>query len=874
MTAVLRWRPRILVAFAAVTSLAAATLVDGPGYDTARVPMQTGAIWLASNKTGQASLVDGTVGEVRARAPVAEPGASLKVAQRANSAFVADQKTGRLSRVDTATEHITRSDVVLPVSGGLVLRPAPDLLYAVDSQSGTVVPVSPDTMRPTGPSKILSEALRPDSVVVDGGGRLWAIDDMTGDLVWLADGERRTRTTGSRTGHLAVAAGLPVLVDSGRGTAELLDPETGAVTRSVRPALHDGDVVALSESSDRSRVVIANTTRRELITCAFDTGTCAEPVEIGGEGARFGPPVEVGDHAVVPDHATGRAVVVDLVDARVVTQRLLFEEPVRFELLTRDGMVFFNDATSDRAGVLELDGEIMTITKYTETPAGDDQAPPKTDPRVQAEQITRTGLPERKPGLGIERQTAQPAQPDPGPAAQRAFISITPGNRGEVGSEFELTLTLLPAVDADIRWLFGDGTANYGSTVRNTWYTPGTYTVEALATLDSGKKALATTVVTVDPVGAPLHIARLSVQRPKPVVGEQVHFSADASGNPDSWSWTVTAVDQRTPVATAGTAAFGHRFTAPGRYTVSLTIGRGGRTATYSQELTVARGAVEGWGGNLWGQLNIPPAAKSGVIAIAAGGGHNLALKADGSVVAWGSSNTYGELDLPPETSNGVIAVAAGEMHGLALKANGTVIGWGGRNMFGQGVVPPAAQSEVVAIAAGRDHSLALKKDGSVIAWGYGLQGQTTVPSGAKSGVIAISGGGSHSTALKSDGSVIVWGGDSTEENPVTEVPAAAATGVVAIASESSSCLALKSDGSVIGWGSDAQRQISVPPAAKSGVVAISSFFWHVLALKADGSVVAWGTDLFGDGTTRVPPQYGSGVLAVAAGKLYSLVLV
>jgi hypothetical protein len=38
--------------------------------------------------------------------------------------------------------------------------------------------------------------------------------------------------------------------------------------------------------------------------------------------------------------------------------------------------------------------------------------------------------------------------------------------------------------------------------------------------------------------------------------------------------------------------------------------------------------------------------------------------------------------------------------------------------------------------------------------------------------------------------------------------------------------------------------------------------------------VVAWGTDLFGDGTTRVPPQYGSGVLAVAAGKLYSLVLV
>ena len=36
------------------------------------------------------------------------------------------------------------------------------------------------------------------------------------------------------------------------------------------------------------------------------------------------------------------------------------------------------------------------------------------------------------------------------------------------------------------------------------------------------------------------------------------------------------------------------------------------------------------------GQCDVPRSAKSGVIAIAAGGAHSLALTKDGSVVAWG----------------------------------------------------------------------------------------------------------------------------------------------------------------------------------------------------------------------------------------------
>ena len=74
----------------------------------------------------------------------------------------------------------------------------------------------------------------------------------------------------------------------------------------------------------------------------------------------------------------------------------------------------------------------------------------------------------------------------------------------------------------------------------------------------------------------------------------------------------------------------------------------------------------------------------------------------------------------------------AGLGHNLALKRDGTVVAWGG--IFdGQGYVPatvPDGLSGVIAIASGDDHDLALKQDGTVVAWGRNDAGQATVPSG------------------------------------------------------------------------------------------------------------------------------------------------
>ncbi len=142
--------------------------------------------------------------------------------------------------------------------------------------------------------------------------------------------------------------------------------------------------------------------------------------------------------------------------------------------------------------------------------------------------------------------------------------------------------------------------------------------------------------------------------------------------------------------------------------------------------------------------------------AVAAGGSHTVALRGDGTVVAWGSG-AAGRTAVPAGLG-GVVAIDADASHSLALKSDGTVVAWGD-NGDGQTTVPPGLGG-VVAIAAGGAHSLALRNDGTVVAWGANGDGETSVPPGL-AGVVAIAAGSSHSVALKGDGTVAAWGNDS-----------------------------------------------------------------------------------------------------------------
>jgi alpha-tubulin suppressor-like RCC1 family protein len=275
-----------------------------------------------------------------------------------------------------------------------------------------------------------------------------------------------------------------------------------------------------------------------------------------------------------------------------------------------------------------------------------------------------------------------------------------------------------------------------------------------------------------------------------------------------------------------------------------------------------SNGTVVAWGRNDFGQSNVP-ADLDGVVAIAAGGYHSLALKSDGSIVTWGRNN-YGQTSVPAGL-DGVVAIAAGNDHSLALRADGTVVAWG-LNGSGQSNVPTDLDG-VVAIAAGGNHSLALKSDGTVVAWGFNNYGQTSVPTGLD-GVVAIAAGFFHSLALKSDGTVFVWG---AEFNGQKNMPAGL-DGVVAIAAGGYHSLALKSDGSVVAWGFNNYGQSNVPTGL-DGVTAISAGYYYSLAVKSDGSIVAWGYNNHGQSNVPAGTAMPVKAVGIAAGYSHSLAL-
>ena len=121
-----------------------------------------------------------------------------------------------------------------------------------------------------------------------------------------------------------------------------------------------------------------------------------------------------------------------------------------------------------------------------------------------------------------------------------------------------------------------------------------------------------------------------------------------------------------------------------------------------------------------------------------------------GTVAAWGSQ-------VLPLVQPGThfTAIAARVQHNLALKSEGTIVAWGS-NGSGESAVP-AGLTNITAIAAGGYHSLAVREDGSVVAWGANDVGQST-PAPGLAGIVQVAAGEWHSVALHENGTVSAWG--------------------------------------------------------------------------------------------------------------------
>jgi alpha-tubulin suppressor-like RCC1 family protein len=245
-------------------------------------------------------------------------------------------------------------------------------------------------------------------------------------------------------------------------------------------------------------------------------------------------------------------------------------------------------------------------------------------------------------------------------------------------------------------------------------------------------------------------------------------------------------------------------------------------------------------GDNTWGQLGdgttigksnaVSVLGASNVVAMAAGYGHSLFLRGDGTLWAMGR-NVEGQLgdgttssrsSAVPVASN-VVVMAGAYWHSLYLKSNGTLWAMGGNadGQLGDGTttqrsVPVSVATNVVAVAAGGFHSLYLKSDGTLWAMGnntYGQLGDGTAASRSNavsvaSNVVALAAGQYHTLYLKSDGTLWAMGynnagqlGDGTALTRSNAV--SVGSNVVAVASGSSYSLFLKSDGTLWAMGNN-----------------------------------------------------------------------
>jgi alpha-tubulin suppressor-like RCC1 family protein len=318
----------------------------------------------------------------------------------------------------------------------------------------------------------------------------------------------------------------------------------------------------------------------------------------------------------------------------------------------------------------------------------------------------------------------------------------------------------------------------------------------------------------------------------------------------------------------------------------------------------------------------------SGVTAIAAGGGHTVALRQEGTVWAWGR-NYYGQLGNGTDMDSaapvqvlglsGVTAIAAGSGHTVALRQGGAVWTWG-NNSYGQlgdgttgdrRTLPASVPGliDVTAIAAGDNYSVALRQDGTLWAWGYNGRGQLgdgSVTTRLKPvqvllgiiGVTALSTGINYTVALRYLGTVWGWGynqygqlGWGTGTYKLRPVQISNLNSVTALAAGGNHTVTRREDGTVwaqgnngygqLGDGSTTQRLTPVRVTGLSGVTALAAGANHTVALRQDGTVWTWGWNSYGqlgDGSTTqrlTPVQVPglSGVTALAAGYYHTVAL-
>ncbi len=296
---------------------------------------------------------------------------------------------------------------------------------------------------------------------------------------------------------------------------------------------------------------------------------------------------------------------------------------------------------------------------------------------------------------------------------------------------------------------------------------------------------------------------------------------------------------------------------------------------------------------------------------LSGGGLHSLAVRYDGTLLAWGG-NTYGELGDPDIgksdhlselTGLDVASISASGHCSIMAKKDGTVWIWGANGVYSPKMQQVSKISDAVDVCCGSGSYYVIKSDGT--AWSWGINSNGELGNGLVTNyrqlsqikvlenVREISNSGATPTCLAvlEDGTVWGWGANvggqipGEGHNVSTPVQISGLEDIISVSAGDDFGVALKSDGTVWTWGKNTVGELgdgtttncSVPTqvAGLSNVIDISAGSGHVLALKSDGRVWSWGlnsTGQLGDYTltNRYTPVQVKGledIVEISAGK-------
>lgn len=317
----------------------------------------------------------------------------------------------------------------------------------------------------------------------------------------------------------------------------------------------------------------------------------------------------------------------------------------------------------------------------------------------------------------------------------------------------------------------------------------------------------------------------------------------------------------------------------------------------------------------------------SDVVKVAGGREHVLALRSDGTVMAWGHNDkgqvgdgTTTAIRGEPVSVAGLANVkdiGTGHYHSLAVRTDGTVWVWGFNSLgqLGDGTTTNRTRPQrfgtfttAVQAVGGRDMSYVRLADGTVWCAGSNTAGEcgdgttvqrrTPVQVSTVSTAVDVAGGRNHGLALDDTGHVWGWGlndsgqvGDGTTTSRTAPQEIAGLTGVVDVAAGADHSVAVRDDGTVWTWGENFRGELGLGDTADrsaptrvpgiSDAVAADCGRDHTIVITATGSVYLWGWNAYGQSgsptltnvlSPRLMPGL-TGVTSAAGGQAYTVVL-